>query len=67
MQWNQDYFALHGSLLLTALVVAIPIFFLFWAIHFTTYQTCNLHAIHILNSMTDIILTKIESLNYNIN
>jgi lactate permease len=32
MQWNQDYFALHGSLLLTALVVAIPIFFLFWAL-----------------------------------
>jgi lactate permease len=32
MQWNQNYFALHGSLLLTALVVAIPIFFLFWAL-----------------------------------
>src|SRR5664279_1067734 len=32
MQWNQNYFALNGSLLLTALVVAIPIFFLFWAL-----------------------------------
>jgi len=32
MPWNQNYAALHGSLLLTALVVAIPIFFLFWAL-----------------------------------
>jgi lactate permease len=32
MQWNQNYAALNGSLLLTALVVAIPIFFLFWAL-----------------------------------
>ncbi|WP_291272880.1 L-lactate permease [Geothrix sp.] len=32
MQWNQNYAALQGSLLLTALVVAIPIFFLFWAL-----------------------------------
>ena len=32
MQWNQNYSALNGSLLLTALVVAIPIFFLFWAL-----------------------------------
>jgi len=32
VQWNQNYAALNGSLLLTALVVAIPIFFLFWAL-----------------------------------
>jgi len=32
VQWNQNYAALGGSLLLTALVVAIPIFFLFWAL-----------------------------------
>jgi lactate permease len=32
MQWTQNYSALNGSLLLTALVVAIPIFFLFWAL-----------------------------------
>ena len=32
MQWNQNYSAVHGSLLLTALVVAIPIVFLFWAL-----------------------------------
>src|SRR5664279_467010 len=32
MPWNQNYAALNGSLLLTALVVAIPIFFLFWAL-----------------------------------
>ncbi|MDR3683437.1 MAG: lactate permease LctP family transporter [Geothrix sp.] len=32
MPWNQNYVALRGSLLLTALVVAIPIFFLFWAL-----------------------------------
>jgi lactate permease len=32
MPWNQNYSALNGSLLLTALVVAIPIFFLFWAL-----------------------------------
>lgn len=32
MLWNQNYAALNGSLLLTALVVAIPIFFLFWAL-----------------------------------
>jgi len=32
MPWYQNYSALNGSLLLTALVVAIPIFFLFWAL-----------------------------------
>jgi len=32
MQWSQNYAALNGSLLLTGLVVAIPIFFLFWAL-----------------------------------
>ncbi len=32
MPWNQNYAALNGSLLLTALVVAIPICFLFWAL-----------------------------------
>jgi L-lactate transport len=32
MPWNQNYAALNGNLLLTALVVAIPIFFLFWAL-----------------------------------
>jgi len=32
MPWNQNYASLNGSLLLTALVVAIPIFFLFWAL-----------------------------------
>jgi lactate permease len=30
--WTHNYAALNGSLLLTALVVAIPIFFLFWAL-----------------------------------
>ena len=32
LQWNQNYAALNGSLLLTALAVSIPIFFLFWAL-----------------------------------
>lgn len=32
MPWNQNYTALGGSVFLTALVVAIPIFFLFWAL-----------------------------------
>jgi lactate permease len=32
MQWNQNYSALGGSLLLTALAVAVPIVFLFWAL-----------------------------------
>ncbi len=32
MQWHQNYSAVGGNLLLTALVVAIPIFFLFWAL-----------------------------------
>lgn len=32
MQWHQSYAALGGSLGLTALVVAIPIFYLFWAL-----------------------------------
>lgn len=32
VQWSQNYAALDGSLLLTGLVVAIPIFFLFWAL-----------------------------------
>ena len=32
MPWSQNYTALGDSVLLTALVVAIPIFFLFWAL-----------------------------------
>lgn len=32
MAWTQNYAALGGSLGLTALVVSIPIFFLFWAL-----------------------------------
>ena len=32
MQWHQNYSALGGNLLLTAVVVAIPIFYLFWAL-----------------------------------
>lgn len=32
MQWHHDYAAMGGSLGLTALVVAIPIFYLFWAL-----------------------------------
>lgn len=32
MQWFQNYAAVGGSLGLTALVVAIPIFYLFWAL-----------------------------------
>jgi lactate permease len=32
LPWTQNYAAINGSLLLTALVVAIPIFFLFWAL-----------------------------------
>jgi L-lactate transport len=32
MQWHQNYAALGGNLLLTAVVVAIPIFYLFWAL-----------------------------------
>jgi L-lactate transport len=32
MQWHHSYAALGGNLLLTAVVVAIPIFYLFWAL-----------------------------------
>ena len=32
MPWIQNYAALHGSLLQTALAVAVPILFLFWAL-----------------------------------
>jgi lactate permease len=32
MQWTQNYSAVNGSLLLTAIVVAVPILFLFWAL-----------------------------------
>jgi L-lactate transport len=32
MQWHHNYAALGGNLLLTAVVVAIPIFYLFWAL-----------------------------------
>jgi lactate permease len=32
MQWFHDYAAVGGSLALTAIVVAIPIFYLFWAL-----------------------------------
>jgi lactate permease len=34
MQWSHDYAAVGGSLALTAIVVAIPILFLFWALAF---------------------------------
>ena len=34
MPWTQSYAAVHGSLLQTALVMAIPIAFLFWALAF---------------------------------
>lgn len=34
MKWYQDYSALGDNLFLTAVVVAIPIFFLFWALAF---------------------------------
>ncbi len=32
MQWHQNYFAVNGSVFLTALCAAIPMFFLFWAL-----------------------------------
>jgi len=46
MQWHQDYFAVNGSVFLTALCAAIPMFFLFWALaikrmrgHIATFLT----------------------------
>lgn len=46
MLWHQDYFAVNGSVFLTALCAAIPMFFLFWALaikrmkgHIATFLT----------------------------
>ena len=32
MQWNQNYYAVGGSVFITALCAALPILFLFWAL-----------------------------------
>jgi L-lactate transport len=54
MQWLHNYAAVGGSLGLTALVVAIPIFFLFWAL---AYKRMKGHVAGVLTLLLTLIIT----------
>src|SRR4051794_19067175 len=54
MQWLHNYAAVGGSLGLTALVVAIPIFVLFWAL---AYKRMKGHVAGVLTLLLTLIIT----------
>lgn len=54
MQWLHNYAAVGGSLGLTALVVAIPIFFLFWAL---AYKRMKGHVAGVLTLLLTLVIT----------
>lgn len=56
MQWNQNYAALGGSIGLTALVVAIPIFFLFWALAIKKMKGHVAGLLTLLIAFIDVVL-----------
>lgn len=56
MQWYQNYSALGGNLGLTALVVAIPIFFLFWALAIKRMKGYLAGVLTLLIALVDVIL-----------
>jgi lactate permease len=56
MQWTQNYSALGGNLFLTALVVAIPIFFLFWALAIKKMKGHIAGVLTLLLAFIDVVL-----------
>lgn len=56
MQWSQNYAALGDSIGLTALVVAIPIFFLFWALAIKKMKGHVAGLLTLLIAFIDVVL-----------
>ena len=56
MSWTQNYAALGGSLGLTALVVSIPIFFLFWALAIKEMKGYQAGVLTLLITLVDVVL-----------
>lgn len=56
MQWYQNYSSLGGNLGLTALVVALPIFFLFWALAFKRMKGYLAGVLTLLIALVDVVL-----------
>lgn len=56
MPWYQNYTALGGSVFLTALVVAIPIFFLFWALAIKRMKGHVAGWLTLLIAIVDVVL-----------
>lgn len=56
MQWYQNYSALNGSVGLTALVVAIPILFLFWALAIKKMKGHVAGVLTLLIAFIDVVL-----------
>lgn len=56
MQWSQNYAALGNSVGLTALVVAIPIFFLFWALAIKRMKGHVAGLLTLLIAIVDVII-----------
>src|ERR1700760_1224283 len=54
MQWLHNYAAVGGSLGWTALVVAVPIFFLFWAL---AYKRMKGHVAGVLTLLLTLLIT----------
>ena len=56
MQWTQNYSALGGNLFLTAFVIAIPIFFLFWALAIKKMKGHIAGVLTLLLAFIDVVL-----------
>lgn len=56
MQWYQNYSAIGDSIGLTALVVAIPIFFLFWALAIKKMKGHVAGVLTLLIAFVDVVL-----------
>jgi lactate permease len=56
MQWYQNYSAVGGSVGLTALIAAIPIFFLFWALAFKRMKGHVAGLLTLLIAIVDVVI-----------
>lgn len=56
MQWSQNYSAVGGSVGLTALIAAIPIFFLFWALAFKRMKGHVAGLLTLLIAIVDVVI-----------
>lgn len=56
MQWNQNYAAIGQNIGLTALVIAIPIFFLFWALAIKRMKGHIAGLLTLLIAIIDVVL-----------